>query len=88
MVWGCFSSKGTSELAILIGKQDSNKYMDTISDYLEPFAQYHYGLEYIFQQDNATIHTSNATTAFFADKNITVMDWPSKSPDLNPIENL
>ena len=42
----------------------------------------------IFQQDNTAIHTSKLTKDWFKTKNIEVLDWSTKSPDLNPIENL
>ena len=42
----------------------------------------------IFQQDNAPIHVSRHSEAYFSDKNVVLMDWPALSPDLNPIENL
>ena len=42
----------------------------------------------IFPQDNAAIHTSKLTKDWFKTKNIKVLDCPTKSPDLNPIENL
>lgn len=42
----------------------------------------------ILQQDDATIHASRCTEAQLRELNINVMVWPSKSPDLNPIENL
>ena len=44
--------------------------------------------EHEFQQDNAPIHVSKATRAFFQESNMQVMDWPAYSPDLNPIENV
>ena len=41
----------------------------------------------IFQQDNNLKHTSKIVKQWFKDKNITVMEWPTQSPELNPIEN-
>jgi transposase len=40
------------------------------------------------QQDNDPKHTSNVAKDFLQRKVPAVMDWPSNSPDLNPIENL
>ncbi len=44
--------------------------------------------DYIFQQDNAPIHTTDVVKQYFLQKEIDVMPWPPQSPDLNPIENL
>ena len=42
----------------------------------------------IFQQDNAASHTSKLTKDWFKSKNVEILDRPTKSLDLNPIENL
>jgi transposase len=42
----------------------------------------------IFQHDNAPTHTAYIVQQLLREMNITVMDCPPYSPDLNPIENL
>ena len=44
-----------------------------------------YGIE--FMQDNAPIHTANIIKNWFDEHGIPLVDWPSYSPDLNPIEH-
>ena len=39
------------------------------------------------QQDNDLKHTANATKDLIWEKKWKVSDWPSRSPDLNHIEN-
>ena len=42
----------------------------------------------VFMQDGAPAHTAKNTKKFLEEKGISVLKWPPKSPDLNPIENL
>ena len=58
MVWGAFSSKSKSNLVILDGKQNSIKYFATLFHSLLPFIQEKHSGNTIFQQDNASIHSS------------------------------
>jgi transposase len=43
---------------------------------------------WLFQHDNDPKHMAKPTKEWLKKKHIKVLEWPSKSPDLNPKENL
>lgn len=67
---------------------DGPFYVHILETQLLPAAQSMYGNDWRLQQDNDPKHTSRVAKEFVAQNRIKVLDWPSNSPDLNPIENL
>ncbi len=55
---------------------------------LKPARALKMGREWVFQHDNDPKHTAKATKEWLKKKYIKVLEWPSQSPDLHPIENL
>lgn len=90
MLWGCMTWNGTGQACKIDGTLDSTLYCEILSDNLLGTAEY-YQMDrdfFVFQQDNDPKHTSRQAKEWFSHHNVTVMDWPPQSPDMNPIEHL
>ena len=87
MVWGCMSAAGTGELQFIEGTINANMYCDILKQSMIPSLR-RLGHRAVFQHDKDPKHTSKVTTALLKKLRVKVMDWPSKSQNLNPIEHL
>ncbi|KAF2348859.1 hypothetical protein FHG87_020384 [Trinorchestia longiramus] len=88
MVWGYFSSSGVGKLHIIEGTMNGKKYREILEEQLLPSARM-LKLEHGWKfQDNDPKHTANETKEWLRMKKINILEWPSQSLDMNPIENL
>ena len=88
MVWGSMCWHGLGSLVKLEGCLDSTPYQQVLEEHILTDTATLIGDDFVFQQDNAPIHTSRSTRQWLCQHDVTLLDWPPKSPDANPIENL
>jgi hypothetical protein len=87
-VWGEFSSRGQISCHCFKRIMDGSYYVDILQEHLLPGARKQFGRRWRFQQDNDRKHTSKVVKHFLDHHVPETIDWPSNSPDLNPIKNL
>ncbi|KAL0164621.1 hypothetical protein M9458_040374, partial [Cirrhinus mrigala] len=94
IIWGAVTSAGVGLLCFIKSKVDAAIYQKILEHFILSSADKLYGdANFLFQQDirkgkKGKDVTAKTTSKWFADHDITVLDWPANMPDLNTIENL
>lgn len=87
MVWGAISWSGSVSIVFLEGRQTGTHYRNLLESQVPIFnGMFGHG-NWIYQHDNAPIHTARVVQQYLNEENIEVLSWPALSPDLNIIEN-
>ncbi|KAK3524862.1 hypothetical protein QTP86_010091 [Hemibagrus guttatus] len=86
MVWGCFAASGPGTLAIVGGTMNSHVFQDILKDNLKvAVRKLKLRRSWVMEQDNNPKHKSKSTTERLQRHKIQLLEWPSQSPDLNPV---
>ncbi|KAK3537707.1 hypothetical protein QTP70_017821 [Hemibagrus guttatus] len=89
MVWGCFADSGPGRLAVINGTMNSAVYQKILKENVRPsVCDLKLKRTWVLQQDNDPKHTSKSTSEWLKKNKMKILEWPSQSPDLNPIEML
>ena len=89
MVWGCFAASGPGRLAVRNGTMNSAVYQKILKENVRPsVCDLKLRRTWVLLQDNDPKHTSKSTSEWLKKNNVKTLEWPSQSPDLNPIEML
>ncbi|GFX43013.1 transposable element Tc3 transposase [Trichonephila clavipes] len=89
LVWAGISLGGHTDLHVFHGGTVTGlRYRDEILDpYVRPYAAA-IGNDFILMDDNARPHRAGIVEEYLKDHVLERMEWPARSPDLNPIEHL
>ncbi|GFW31168.1 transposable element Tcb2 transposase [Trichonephila clavipes] len=89
LVWGGIMLGSRTDLHIFdAGSVNGTRYCNEI---LLPYVRLFrgaMGLQFLFMDDNAPCHRTVAAEQLLQSEDIERMDWPARSPDLNPIEHV
>ncbi|GFX62579.1 transposable element Tc1 transposase [Trichonephila clavipes] len=89
LVWGGIMLGSRTNLHIFdAGSVNGTRYCNEI---LLPYVRLFrgaMGLQFLFMDDNAPCHRTVAAKQLLESEDIERMDWPARSPDLNPIEHV
>ncbi|GFT07628.1 transposable element Tcb2 transposase [Trichonephila clavipes] len=89
LVWGGIKLGSRTDLHIFdAGSVNGTRYCNEIFlPYVRLFRGA-MGLQFLFMDDNAPCHRTVAAEQLLESEDIERMDWPARSPDLNPIEHV
>lgn len=88
IVWGAVSYYGTIDLVVQSARMTGNNYKNLLEVVFPKIRDVFGPLEWIYQHDNALIHTARVVKSWIASQNVETLKWPPYSPDLNIIENV
>ena len=78
-------------LVSLVGRVTENTHREVLENYAVSTVKSHakkIKKKFLFQENNAPVHTARVARSFLESLNIKLLSWPAQNPDINPIENI
>ena len=88
MVFDMIAIAGTGPFVRLHSKINATVYKEILKKHIVPNLRTAINQPAVFMQDNALCHTVKSVKIFLSEKDVTIMEWPAQSPDMNSIENV
>ncbi|GFW94170.1 transposable element Tcb1 transposase [Trichonephila clavipes] len=88
LVWGGIILCSRTDLHVQSVTMTGHIYRDVILEQHVRLFRGAMGAEFLFMDDNARPHHANIVDECLQSEDITRMDWPAYSPDLNPIQHV
>lgn len=89
MVWGAIGYLKKRPLSFISTRMDAKQYQEMVGLHFPAYGIECAGQGWKFQQDNAPIHVARSSRTYFEEHGVSLFEnWPSKSPDMNIIENV
>ncbi|GFX51875.1 cubilin [Trichonephila clavipes] len=88
LVWGGIILGSRTDLHVQSVTMTDHIYRDVILEQHVRLSRGAMGAEFLFMDDNARPHRANLVDECLQSEDITRMDWPAYSPDLNPLEHV
>ena len=83
-----FEGARKTYIAFVDNRLNAAGYQQLLEQYFLPQSEHIGGPFYMFQHDNAPVHTAKSTSEWFLGNEVYITDWPPCSSDLNPVENM
>ncbi|KAL0841209.1 hypothetical protein ABMA28_014946 [Loxostege sticticalis] len=89
MVWGGISSDARTELVVVDHRLTATRYMEEIiQEHVVPYMGYIGYDQILLMHDNARPHVAHCVNEYLLNVGVKKLQWPARSPDLNPIEHV
>ena len=85
MVFAIISLTATGPLVRLPSKFNATVHNKILKKYIVHRLRPAINQTAVFMQDNALFHAAKFFKTFLSEEDVTVMEWPAQSPDMNPV---